>query len=469
MKILLVLPAYKRKGGYDQSFLHLMPPLGVQVLASITPDDVDIDIIDENVEPINFDIKYDLVGISCVTTTASRAYQISDKLRERGVKVILGGIHPTVCSAEAAEHSDSIYIGEGEILWSQVITDVKNYSLQKVYKADRSFDLNSYPKIRNGLINKEAYVCPDTIETSRGCPFSCDFCSISVVYGKRCRYRPINDVVGQLVASGSKNISFVDDNIVGDFERSKELFSALEPLGLTWGGQASLNLANDDDLLRLAKRSGCKSLFIGVESNEEAVLKNVNKSPNVNLDRVEAIKKIQSHGISVFASFVNGFDREDKAIFNRTLEYLNAANPQFISIAALTPFPGTKLYDKMLAEGRMKEQYWLDSTWFDRSRSPFKLKSYSDRDLKEGLDHINRHFFSYRSIIRRLIKTRINIFYYAAMSLGLRSASLGFQARRNLLFPQLGKMYSLYKLLSLALKRARVRYSDLGSVFQAYL
>lgn len=453
MKVLLILPAYKRIGGYDQSFLHLMPPLGIQVIASLTPDDVEVQIIDENVEPVDFDHRYDLVGISSVTTTASRAYEISTQFRKRGTKVIMGGIHPTVCPEEAGQYSDSLYIGEGEILWHQVISDVRNGKLATIYKAGESFNLDNYPKIKKGLINKEAYVCPDTIETSRGCPFSCDFCSISVVYGKRCRYRPIEDVINQLLASRSKNISFVDDNIVGDFERSKELFSALEPLSLTWGGQASLNMADDDELLRLAKQSGCKSLFIGVESNEEAVLKNVNKFPNVNMDRVKAIQKIQDHGISVFASFVNGFDWEDKEVFKRTLDYLNKASPQFISIAALTPFPGTKLYDTMNEAGRMKEQYWLDGTWLDRSRSPFSLRSYSDEDLRDGLNYINRHFFSYKAMIRRLIKTRINIFYYTAMSLGLRSASLGFQGRKNILFPQLGKMYSLYKRTSLAIKR----------------
>lgn len=447
MKILLVLPAYNRIGGYDSSSLHLMPPLGVQVVAALTPNDVEVQIIDENVEKICFDNKYDLVGISSVTTTTKRAYEISNAFRAKGVKVIMGGIQPTILPGEASHYCDSVCMGEAENVWHQVISDIRAGKLAKVYKAEDPCDLMNYPKINNNLIRREAYVCPDTIETSRGCPFSCDFCSISIVYGKRYKHRPIEDVVNQIIDCKSKYVSFVDDNIVGDFDRAKELFSSLAKLKIRWGAQASLNIASDDELLYLAKKSGCMSLFIGIESHEEMVLRDVNKSPNVKINREEAIKKIQRNDISVFASFVFGFDSESDGIFNSSLKFINKANPQFLTVAALTPFPGTKLFDQMKAEGRLRDNYWLDDNWFLRNAAPLSLKNYSDKEQNEGLKYILKNFYSYRSIIKRIIITRKNIMYALAMSFGLRSAALKFQDRRNIIFPVLGKIYRLFRTL----------------------
>lgn len=442
MRLLLVLPAEIRKGSYSAHSLHLCPPLGVQIIASLTPKDIDVELIDENVEEIDFSRDYDFVGISSTSATAKRAYKIASIYKAKNTKVIMGGIHPTVCPNEALKYCDSVVIGEAENVWGKIIRDYRSGKLNKKYKSNRPADLKNYSKINSNLIDGKKYLCSNAVETSRGCPYSCKFCSISNVFGEKYRYRPIKDVIEQLISSNSTEVIFIDDNIIGDFDRAKKLFNELVKLNIKWSGQATLDIATNEELLNLAKKSGCVSLFIGIESCDEKTLKEICNKPITSIDRICAIKKIQRAGISVFASFMFGFDSETDNIFKKTHDFISDADPQLIRLAALTPYPGTKMYKSFLKEKKIREGFWLNNDYFFQNLPVYKLKNYSLLTLKDGTFYILNNFYSLKSIFRRAIRTRINLIYFFGMSLGLRHAAIGFQSKGNSLFNIIIKIYS---------------------------
>ncbi len=394
-RLLLIAPSQRTTGR------ALFPPLSLGVIAALTPGDWDVAIVDEAVEEVDFDRPADLVGITVMTSLAPRAYEISARFREREVPVVLGGIHPTALPGEAVRHADAVVIGEAEGVWSRVLADAARRRLRRFYRSSARPELAGQPPPRRDLFRPGAYLTTATVETSRGCPFACEFCSVSRFYGRSYRWRPVSEVVEQVAALGQKVVFFVDDNIFGAPARARKLFEALAPLGLTWVGQSSINIARSTELLRLAARSGCRGLFIGLESLVPENLRQVGKSLiNRVEDYREAISRLQGHGIGVEGAFIFGLDGDDRGVFARTVDFARRIRLAAAQFGILTPFPGTPLRERLEREKRILTSAWnrytISNVVFEPAGMPAEV-------LQRGFDWAYRSFYSYASILSRLV------------------------------------------------------------------
>jgi len=381
------------------------PPLALPTIAALTPPDVDVKIIDENVEPINFDEKVDIVGITFMTPLAPRAYQIADEFKKRGATVVLGGIHVSMLPEEAIQHADAIVIGEAENIWEELIVDFQKAKLQKIYKCEQRPDLKDSPIPRWDLLKKDAYnIYP--VQTSRGCPFDCDFCAVKAFMGGKYRHKPIENVIKEVqtlqdITNNTKSIFFCDDNINADTQYAKALFHALIPLGIRyWWGQASIKVAKDEELLSLMYKSGCRQLFIGLESISPQTIKLFGKDKVNKVEEYkEAIEIIHSHGIAVFGSFILGSDYDDEGIFEETVKFIEDSNIAFSMINILTPFPGTRLYQRLEDEGRILHKDWEK---YNSNQVCIKPKLMSSETLQNGHNWVLRRIYSFDSLYERL-------------------------------------------------------------------
>jgi radical SAM superfamily enzyme YgiQ (UPF0313 family) len=396
MKLLLVSPSHK----FVKKVLKAIkiPQLALHILASLTPNDVDITVIDEEIREIDFSLDFDLVAVSCMTATANRSYQLSDMYRERGSKVVLGGIHPTILPQEAIQHADAVVIGEAEGCWADVINDFRKGTLQKLYHVP-SPDLSKYPFPRRDFhIDKALFNCVGLL-TTRGCPYACEFCSVTDFYGRKIRHRPVSMVVEDIKRSGSKTFLILDDNVTGHPEYSKELFEALIPLGIRWIGQSSISLAKDKEMLKLCRKSGCAALFFGIESVSPSSLTGMKKSLKSIEETEEAIKSIQDNGIAFHPSIILGFDTDTKAIFDDTLEFLARTKLPTMALHVLTPYPGTRIYQRFRDQGRIISQDW---SHYDHSTVVFQPKNMTPQELAEGHYYVQSEFYSFSSILRHI-------------------------------------------------------------------
>jgi len=379
----------------------LFPPLSLAVVAGLTPESWEVRIIDEAVEPLDLDLEADLVGITVMTPLAPRAYQLADHFRRRGTPVVLGGIHPTVLPDEAARHADAVVVGEAEEVWSEVVRDAARRRLRRFYRPARRPDLTGLPLPRRDLFRPGAYLATATVQTSRGCPFACDFCSVTRFFGRTYRWRPVDEIVREVSSLGQGVALFVDDNIFGAPARARELFQRLAPLRIRWIGQSSINIARNLELLKLAAKSGCRGLFIGLESLVPGNLRQMGKSlVNRVGDYREAIIRIQEHGIGVEGAFIFGLDQDDPDIFGRTVDFARRVRLAAAQFGILTPFPGTPLRDRMEREKRITERDWGCYTISQVVYQPARM---SAAVLKAGCDWAYRSFYSYPSILGRLL------------------------------------------------------------------
>ncbi len=396
MKLLLVSPS----GKLGRRILKAIkiPQLGLHILASLTPNDVAIKVVDEEIREIDYSLDFDLVGISCMTATANRSYQLADRYRQKGSKVVLGGIHPTILPEEAIQHADAVVIGEAEGCWADVINDCRKNKLQKFYRVPVP-DLSKYPSPRRDFhIDKALFNCVGLV-TTRGCPYACEFCSVTDFYGGKIRHRPVSMVVEDIKQSGSKTFLVLDDNVAGHPEYSKELFEALIPLGIKWVGQSSISLAKDKDMLKLCGQSGCAALFFGVESVSPASLLGMKKSLKSIEETEEAIKIIQDNGIAFHPSIILGFDTDTKAIFDDTLEFLARTKLPTMALHVLTPYPGTRLYRRFNDQGRIISHDW---SHYDHHTVVFQPKNMTPQELAEGQRYVQSEFYSFSSIVRHI-------------------------------------------------------------------
>jgi len=367
-------------------------------VASSMPSYVTTRIIDEDVEPVDFDTDADLIGISFMTFNAPRAYEIAEKFRrEKGKKVLFGGYHPTFMPQEAIQHADSVCIGEAENNAPHMIEDFLSGRLKPFYKNGPP-DLRGLRVPDRNLIRKSAYVIPDTLQATRGCPNRCRFCSITAFFGGKFRARPVDEVIGELRSLG-KYALFMDDNITADREYAKELFQKMIPLRKRWFSQCSVRIAYDDELLRLARLSGCRGMFVGLESISQNNLLGCNKGFNKADDYVWAIERLHARGIGVYAGIVFGMDWDTPEIFSKTLDFLHRAKVDALQATILTPFPGTPLFDDMESHGRIIDKDWSK---YDFGHVVFEPKNMSPETLKRGHDWVLREFYSKRAVLRRL-------------------------------------------------------------------
>ena len=406
MKIKLIGPTrYLENGKLLKSKKLIVPSLTFPLLAALTPPDIDVSIVNEVCEDINFEEKVDLVGITSYTINIHRAYQIADEFRRRNVPVVMGGIHVSMQPEEAKEHADTIIVGEAEETWPQFINDFRNGKRKKVYKAEKRPSLVHLPMPRFSLINKSHYVDYQLIpiQTARGCPHSCDFCSVTKFSGRRYRTRPISDVINEIKTLGAKICFFIDDNIFASHSRARELLKELIPLRILWIGQATISAANDRELIELAGKSGCIELSIGLESLSGKNLESVGKTINIVEHYEKNLKTYRKAGIRVAASMIFGFDDEQPEVFKETYHFLLKNRVPYTYWSPLCPYPGTPLYKRLKEQGRLKDAKW----WLNRNRKIYGLQfagtKMEEEVFSKNLYHYYKRYYSLRSIIKRTL------------------------------------------------------------------
>ena len=407
MKILLLV-ASQSKG--RNRFLR-MPQLTLGIISALTPAEIETDVL-EGIEGIDFDKYYDLVGISCMTETAPLAYQLSAVFRKNGAKVVLGGVHPTVMPHEAIAHCDCVVMGEAEGCWGELIEDFKRNRLKRFYRSF-DFDLAGFPMPKLTCNDTPFHVVP--IFCTRGCPYNCEFCSVTDMYGKKIRHRKVRDIVKEIVTRESKKFFFLDDNIIGDVRFATELFMALSDLKIRWVGQASISLSRNKALLKLAQRSGCAGLFIGLESVCPDNLRKLRKAPNTVKECAQAINIIRDAGILFHASLVFGFDDDDRTIFERTLDFLEKTRTPSATFNILTPYPGTAIFERFKKEGRLLSQKWWN---YNHRTVVFRPRKMTPEELAAGLVWLRKNFYSKVSIFTRFFHNLDHPLLYLSVNWG---------------------------------------------------
>lgn len=413
MKILLVSPSVDPNEKTNKQMM--MPQLALIILQGLTPKEHQVVTVDEEAEDIDLEHDCDLVGISFMTSNASHAYWLAREFKKRGKTVVLGGVHPTLLPDEALPYGDSVVIGEAEGVWAELLEDYKNGCLKKIYHNPRP-DLSRYVPKDFSKITKRSLFALVPIVTSRGCPYHCDFCCVTDLFGKEIRHIPVDNIVRDIKESGRKNFMFLDDNIIGYPRYAKELFTALKPLKISWVGQSSISLlVKDDELLKLAAASGCKGLFVGLESVKEAQMNSLRKSFNSLQGLDNALKKMRKTGIFVHASMIFGFDEDTKEVFDDTVKFLIENKVHTVSFNVLTPYPGTKTFQKMKEEGRLLTDDWK---YYDHSTVVYQPKNMSPYELMVGKIRSRKKFYGPWSILRRLLGNFRHPVIYLAMNWG---------------------------------------------------
>ncbi len=377
--------------------------LPLTTVAALTPARHDVRLCDENVEPLDLDADVDLVGVSFMTALAPRAYEIADAFRRRGVFTVAGGYHPTFRTEEALAHFDAVVAGEAEGAWPRLLEDVEAGTALGVYRAAPPCDPATIPAPRRDLTARTArhYATVHAVQTGRGCVHGCAYCSVTAFHRRTRRNRPIENVIAEL-GSVPRDFMFVDDNIVADPDYARRLFRAMTPLGKRWVGQGALEIADDPELLRLAREAGCLGLFVGLESFSAESLATVEKAFNDPGGYARRIAALRRHGIGVIAGVIVGMDGDDRGVFERTLRGLMRLRIDAVQVNILTPLPGTPLFDRFAREGRI-----LDTDWsrYDYRHAVIRPRLLSAEDLQAGADWLYAQFYRLDRIAARFVRS----------------------------------------------------------------
>lgn len=415
-KLLLIHPATRSaSAGFAQSGAWHMPPLALGYVAALTPEHWDARIVDEYVEPVNTDEAADLVGITSYTANATRAYEISRQFRRRRIPVVMGGIHASMLPDEAAQHADAVVVGEAEPIWNKVVSDFEKGALQRKYFGEL-MPMENWPIPRRDLFSSKYQM--DVIQTTRGCPFSCEFCSVTAFNHGQHRERPVEEVLREMETLKQDIVYIIDDNILGAGRAAEErlltLFNAMieRTLIKPWCTQASINIADNERLLKYAQKSGCRAIYIGVESVLPENLKQMKKGVNLKVGIAgfrERIKRIHDHGIAVIGSFILGHDHDDVSTPGKILKFMDEARIDVFQISYLTPFPGTKLFERLSDEGRiLYKNFPEDWDYCDSDNIMFVPRKISMVELVHGFDYIVRQRLQRPRIELQFLKTLVN-------------------------------------------------------------
>jgi radical SAM superfamily enzyme YgiQ (UPF0313 family) len=426
MRLTIIQPCMGRRTHESYIRTWQMEPLAPAVLAALTPDDVEISFYDDRMEAIPYDEPTDLVAITVETYTAKRSYQIAGEYRKRGVPVVMGGFHATLMPDEVAKYADAVVIGEAEGLWPRVIDDFSNHRLARRYKSPSRPSLEGCAPDRSIFTGKN-YLPVALVETGRGCPYPCEFCAIQTFFEQTHRWRSVEEVVAELRRIDKPLIFFVDDNIVADPERARDLFRALIPLKIRWVGQAGIGAAFDDELLGLLRQSGCQGLLIGLESLDLGTLEVMGKGFVTHLGSYDAaLANLRRHGIRLYVTFVFGYGNDTAETVDRAADFAAAHRFFLTAFNHLTPFPGTPLYQRLEREGRLLfDRWWLDPG-YRYGMLPFSPAGISPKELEERCIMARRRFFGVRSILRRALDFKVNSstlfmgFYYFVINILMR-------------------------------------------------
>jgi radical SAM superfamily enzyme YgiQ (UPF0313 family) len=414
--LLLVNPANKSGSGFIVNKDTRYQPLSLGIIAALTPPNWKVKILDENFRDFRF-YGADLVGFTAFSSTVTRAYELAQVYRERGIPTVIGGIHASMCPEEAGQYVDCVVTGEAESVWPQLAEDFENNRLRNLYRGALSSMIRS-PQPRRDLFHP-GYVFA-SIQTSRGCPMNCDFCSVTAFNGAHYRYRPIPEVIEELRTIPQRNVFILDDNIAGNTpearERAVELFRAILDSGIRkdWIGQASLNVADDEEVLKYAARSGCRMLFIGIESEREEQLQQVNKRLNARMgagsyNRV--FDRMHRYGIAVIAGFIFGWENDTRERIDHRVRFTRKCRADSIQSTFLTPLPGTRLFDRLQKENKLVlNDFPHDWQYYGYEHLTFRPDSMDRKEMEEyifrAIDKVYDPLFLFFRMLKSWWRTR---------------------------------------------------------------
>lgn len=420
MKVLFVSPGWP-KGRLWGELGFKFPSLSLAALAAVTPPGWEVALWDENIEPSAPAGDADLVAITAMTPQAPRAYRLAARFRAAGKTVVMGGFHASNLPDEALEHVESVVVGEGELIWPRLLADFAAGRLQPVYRSDALIEMTAIPVARREIFGGKKYLFTNTLQTTRGCPFDCEFCSVTAFYGRKYRKRPVDSVLAELEGLRRKNsfAFFVDDNLVADRKYAMELFAGMRGMGFKWLSHAPIDFADDREFIRAAGEAGCVGLFVGFESLNQEALKAMGKVTNTAQSYLDDAKVFRDCGIGILGSFVLGNDNDTPDAFPQLLRFCEEARIEAAIFPILTPYPGTEVRRRLEAEGRILSNAWEE---YDMEHVNFQPRGMTVAELQEGYDWLNRSFYSFGSMYRRIWKLHRSVQVFAPMNIGFRSA-----------------------------------------------
>ena len=402
MKVTFIVPAIGKKPGQRYIGTWKMEPLTIALLAALTPPEVERELFDDRIELIDYDTPTDLVAIPVETYTAARAYAIAAEFQARGVPVVLGGYHVTLLPDEAAEHADAIVTRNAETVWPQLLADAAAGALQPRYSGGIGF---SEVAPDRSIFTGKKYLPIGLVETGRGCGHFCEFCAIAGYYGAHYHPREVDAIVADVVASGRKVFFFVDDNLFGDPDNLRALCAKLQPLNVLWAAQGTLEIARDPELLATMKAAGCELILIGFESVEPESLAKMGKRWSSALGEREAlVQTIHDAGIGIYATFVLGYDGDTEATFDATLDFAKRAGFFTAAFNHLLPFPGTRLYARLAAEGRLLSEHWWLDDGYHYGQLAFQPKRLAPEQVSRLCRQARKDFAATRVLLDRGMK-----------------------------------------------------------------
>jgi len=405
-----------------RNFLNKLqyPCLTLQQIAGITPKEHEVEMIDERYEDINFSKSYDLVGISCLTYNSLRGYEIAKIFRNKGITVVFGGYHASLIPEETKKHCDSIVIGEAEYTWPKLLEDFKNKKLKTIYKADKLVKPEDIPPARHDIGVYTLF--SEAIQASRGCPTGCEFCAMNIVEGKTFRGRPVDNIIDEMKTIKSKNIFFADASLTISPPYSKKLFIRMKELDKRFYCFGNVNvLTRDDEFLDRSRDAGVVKWYVGIESISQENINQAGKGTNKVENYAKAIKKIKDYGMSVCGFFMFGFDHDTLDLFDKTLQAMYSWELDEASFSIVTPYPGTRLFNRLENEGRITNYDW---SRYAEGNLNLKPKGLSEDELIEGIKRISSDFYSIKNILKRSINVKgsspINFFVQFASGMSTR-------------------------------------------------
>ncbi len=417
MLITLIRPTMGRLA--DRPFIDQarMEPLHLGVIAALTPPGVDVRLLDDRVDPIDYDEATDLVGITVESFTARRSYEIADEFRARGVPVVMGGMHATLLPDEVALHADAVVTGDAELVWPTVVGDAHEGRLRPHYAG--AFGLPQHgpgpPRTvvpRRDLYAGKGYLPISLLQFGRGCRFRCEYCAVGRYFEHHAYVRPVGDVVREVQSQPRRDLFFVDDNLIADRPAAKALLRALAPLRVRWVSQASIDQVEDPELMDLLVESGCLGNVIGFESLDPENLRQMGKRPNLHgFDRyVDAVATLRGRGLQTWAAFVLGYDHETVDSVAATCEWAIRQRFTFGAFNVLMPYPGTRLYARLEAEGRLlyDGRWWLHPA-YRFNHAAFRPTRMTPDELTEATWAARRRWNSPSSIVGRALDRRTNL------------------------------------------------------------
>lgn len=402
MHILYVVPGWP-KGSFWDVIHFRFPPLAIPTLCALTPPGHRISFVDESIGALDPDLTPDLVAITAMTPLAPRAYEIADHYRARGIPVILGGIHVSNLPDEAAAHADAVVVGEADEIWPAILADAAAGRLRPRYKQDAYTRMERLPPADRSHYPRGRYFFENIVQTTRGCPHKCEFCTVTAFLGGTYRTRPVENVLAELetLTRAPGYVFFGDDNIAAKPDHFEELLTRLAGRRLRWLCQAPIAVTKVPGLLGRMARAGCHGIFIGLESLNQDNLAAMGKRQSVAATYKESIGRIHDHGIGVYGSFIFGYDHDTPDVFDQFLDFANGVSLDGAFLPVLTPFPGTRIHQRLAAEGRI-----LTSDWrrYDMATVVYKPAKMSVEALQEGFWKVNKGFYSLGSTLRRLFR-----------------------------------------------------------------